>query len=177
MLLSGAPPSAAPSSAQSADPTAAPAAAAIPSRADSSNTPQNYKDSLGSVYVPAPQSSGGSSAPKLNGGQIAGIVVAAVAGSVLIASLIAAAAIRYKKHRAGWRKDELIEHPSLDAAFGVSPMPSGAVPTHTAAAAEAGMGHNGLPLQYAHSPYSVRASGSAPGAIEMQNSGERNGHI
>jgi hypothetical protein len=157
---------------QSADPTAA-----SPSRADSGNTPQNYKDSVGSIYVPYPESSGGSSAAKLNGGQIAGIVIGAVAGSVLIASLIAAAAIRYKKHRTGWRKDELPDHPSLDAAFGVSPMPSGAVPTHTAAAAEAGIGHNGLPLQYAHSPYSVRAAGSAPGAIEMQNSGERNGHI
>lgn len=174
VLLTGAPATAAAEPPLEAQPQSAtpPANRA----AQTSNMPQDVSSSPGSVYVPWPQSAS-SSGPKLNGGQIAGIVIGAIAGAILIASLITAAAIRYKRHRAGWRKDELDGHASLDAAFGVSPMPAGAVPTHTAAAAEAGMGHNGAPLQYPHSPYSVRGAALTPGAIEMQNSGDRNGHI
>lgn len=134
---------------------------------------QDLNSSPGGVYVPAEQTapSGGSS---LNGGQIAGIVIGAVAGAVLIAALLAAVVKRHRRHRAGWRKDDLGEDlPTtgrsgaghLDAAFGLSPMPSIA---SGGAAAEAGMGHNGAPLQYPHSPYNLQPA--AASAIEMQHS-------
>lgn len=166
VLLTGAPASAAPADpaplqTRSADPTTAPI------RAASRNSPQDWRDSPGTIYNPTPPAS---SRPKLNSGQIAGIVIGAVAGVLLITSLIVAGALRYKKHRAGWRKDDLNGQHSLDAAFGVSPVPSGAVPTHTAAAAEAGLGHTGSSLQYPHSPYSANG-------IEMQHSGDRVAHI
>jgi hypothetical protein len=114
------------------------------------------------VYWP-PRSS---SAPNINSGQIAGIIIGAIAGAVLLASIIAAAALRYKRHRSGWRKDDLNGGATggqvhLDDAFGLAPAPS--------AAAEAGVGHNGSALQYPHSPYS--SNGVGPGTIEMQNSG------
>lgn len=146
-----------------------------PSALDSSGSNNNQGTFYSSRLPQTPATSQGSSG--LNGGQIAGIVIGSIAGAVLIAALTAAGVIRYRRHRAGWRKDELdgASPGQLDAAFGVNPMPTsvGAAPN---AAAEAGMGHNGAPLQYPHSPYNVRSA--APGAIEMQNSGNRHGsHI
>jgi hypothetical protein len=84
--------------------------------------------------------------------------------------MIAAAALRYKRHHSGWRKDDLngedpgVQGP-LDDAFGLTHAPS--------AAAEAGVGYDGSALQYPHSPYN--SSVMAPGTIEMQNSRGRNG--
>lgn len=148
---------------------------------------QDWNSSPGSVYVPAEQPtapSGGTvsaaaGSSSLNGGQIAGIVIGAIAGAVLIAALLAAVVKRHRRHRAGWRKDDLGDHhlPTtgrggaghLDAAFGLSPMPSAA---SGGAAAEAGMGHNGAPLQYPYSPYNLRPA--AAFAIEMQHSAGKN---
>lgn len=155
--------------------------ATLAARSTGDGLPSDLNSSPGSTYFPNEGTNSASSGPKLNGGQIAGILIGAVAGSVLIAALIAAAVKHAKRHRAGWRKDDLngglpttgnggAGH--LDAAFGLSPMPSSAS-TAPGAAAEAGMGHNGAALQYPHSPYSLRpANGSS---IEMQNSSGRNG--
>jgi hypothetical protein len=115
----------------------------------------------------------------LNGGQIAGIVIGALAGAVLIAGAVAAAAIRYRRHRSGWRKDDLNGlgpvGPDLDAALGMGQFPGGpgAAGAGAGAAAESGMGHNGSALQNPHSPYGLRPGGGS--AIEMQRSVERNG--
>jgi hypothetical protein len=101
-------------------------------------------------------------------------VIGAIAGTVLLAGAVAAAAIRYKRHRSGWRKDDLNGlgpvGPDLDAALGMGHVPGGPA---GGAAAEAGMGHNGSALQYPHSPYGLRPGGGS--AIEMQRSVDRNG--
>lgn len=144
-----------------------------PSALDSSGTYNNQGTFYSSQSPPPSQGSSG-----LNGGQIAGIVIGSIAGAMLVAAVTAAGVIRYRRHRAGWRKDELdgASPGQLDAAFGVNPMPTSVGAAAPNAAAEAGMGHNGAPLQYPHSPYNVRSA--APGAIEMQNSAERHGsHI
>lgn len=132
----------------------------------------------GPFYSAAPSPSSSPQSNQLNSGQIAGIVIGSVAGAFIVVALAAAAAIRYRRHRAGWRKDDLNDlhgaSGQLDGAFGVTSVPtSNGANAPNAVAAEAGMSHNGAPLQYAHSPYSIRSHSM----LEMQNSAGRNGHI
>lgn len=160
-------------------PTGAPASSAVDPSVGDPNGP--FYSSMLAARSPPPPPSGSSSG--LNGGQIAGIVIGSIAGALLLGSLAAAGAIRYRRHRAGWRKDDLNDlnvtsGGQLDGAFGVNPLPTSAgAQSNAAAAAEAGMGHTITPIHVPRSPYSMRYTGNSAGAIEMQNSAGRPANI
>lgn len=171
------PPAAGSAQAAAAVPTTR-SAGADPTTLSANSLPTGWNSSPGSVYVPTGTSaSSRSSRNSLNGGQIAGIVIGAIAGTVLLAAAVAAGVMRYKRHRSGWRKDDLNGlgpvGPNLDAALGMSHMPGAPAGGAAAAAAESGMGHNGSALQYPHSPYGLRPGGGS--AIEMQRPAGVNG--
>jgi hypothetical protein len=76
--------------------------------------------------VPGGSAGGGGSS--LNGGAIAGIVIGSLAGAALLAGAAVFGVKRYRRHRDGWRKEEIPHGPGhmVEAALGTMPVPGAA---------------------------------------------------
>lgn len=73
----------------------------------------------------SPSGSGGGGKKTLSGGAIAGIVIGSVVGAALLVGAAVLGAKKYRRHRDGWRKEEIPHGPGylVEAALGTMPVP------------------------------------------------------